>query len=477
MSPSTPRLALLKSEEPEFQAIASSFGRHAASLELVQNLEEAAALVNDGGAPLQGILYPLRIRAGLTGISACVQSKAHPVLSLIPALGISPTKDRLVIDSFYGAGADCVFVVPFEAEQVLMQAVALTRVYQIVKERLAEERDTFALSSGVLSALNSLPEPLVIFDTAAGAKFLNSAAKRLVGIEQDAAIDPEKAHQFFLHLEPALETFLRDCKPRTGLDPKTLGTTVTETDVVSASKQRIPVRCTLTPLVGERGGVLGASAHLQSFAELEDVKQSLLFAQRSHALSLLASAGMLKFLEQQHGGFPVAPVQRFISLSQKEDARCRLSPILTALIEILDSIVPPGLTIITKMGADIESSDLAVALRPSDALQLFGHILLHATRTSGIDGEVTLSAQLDTSPPSQAVVLLCTAEQGPSRALISRDLIGEATNLGVSPTADKNGKLLVGLDAAQVLADRYHVRIEFKTTATSFKVRLRLPLC
>jgi len=490
MIPLLPRLALFKSDEPEFQSIAGLFGRHASSLELIHDLEEAAALVDQDKGPLHAILLPLRIRPGLTGISACIQAKAHPILSSIPALGFSPTKDRAVMEAFYGAGADSVFVLPFEPELVLMQAASLSRVYQIVKERIAQERDSVTFSSGIASALDASPEPIVIFDRQAQPAFLNAAALRVLALEPNVRESPGNTSSLFASLEEPLKGLLNARLPSA---PEETLPFVVDSEILTSGKRRIPMRCTLAPILAESGGILGISAHLQSSAELDELQQTILFAQRSHSLSLLSSAGMLKFLEQQHGGYPVAPVQRFLTLSQKEDARCRLSPILTALIEVLDSIVPPGLSIITKMGAETENVDLAVALRPSDALQLFGHVVLHAARAAGVDGEITLSTQLDSGEqttgegasrsPSAApgVVLLCTAEQGPSRALITRDLVEESMSrmpagFGLKG-GPKGGKLLFGLEAAQVLADRYKVRIEFKTTATSFKVRLRLPRC
>ena len=78
------------------------------------------------------ILVPLQPQGDKSGMAVCLTLRSCPELSEIPIIALSPKKDRAVIESLYGSGADCVHTYEegergIEFDLLLMQLMALNR--------------------------------------------------------------------------------------------------------------------------------------------------------------------------------------------------------------------------------------------------------------------------------------------------------------------------------------------------------------
>jgi hypothetical protein len=115
----------------------------------------------------------------------------------------------------------------------------------------------------------------------------------------------------------------------------------------------------------------------------------------------------------------LTPLQQFLTSIPKETSSVNLSPLLTALTEILDSVFPGSLEVSISI-----DQDSIVLVRPSDAVQMIGHLLLYSALRCGRDGEISVEATPNAEGGQTS--LLISAEHGKSRIAVRTDVIAEA---------------------------------------------------
>ncbi len=439
---------MLRGDDASFSAITSLLGRFAHRVELVHDLDQARELVQHPLRPTQGLLIPLRLHDDSSGIKSCLEAKADPLLSQAPVVGLTPSRDRAILQSFYGAGADSVIPVPFDAEALFFQLDALVRAYRSIAEISAAGKDTLALSKGAVAALDATQEAIVLFDTDYSPVFANAAARSYLIAER--GITPDQLSKLSNELKPSL---------RAALTGKALPTSESKKNSLAA---------TFTQLRGERGLPIGVAVRLAHLADIEYLSHNLEIALRSQALSLLGSAALLNSLTRAHGGYPLTPLHQFFSSISKETPLTPLGPLLTALTEVLDSVLPASLELTVHV-----EGEPTVSLRPSDATRLVGHLLLYTAMRCGKDGSIAVTAEHD--PSAKVVSLLIVGEHGKTRLGVQRDYVEECLSNAQGTQKGSDGeKLVFGLEAAQTIADQYHLQLEYKTNASHTKVRMQV---
>jgi CheY-like chemotaxis protein len=452
---------MLRAVDALHASVAPLFGRSSERLELIRNLDEARSFATRVNAPCEALFVPLSLHDGSSGITCCLQAKADPTLATLPIIGIVPSRDRSVVHSFYGAGADCVVSLPFEADSLYLQAEALARTYRGVRELGQSAKDSLALSAGTLSALEACRDPLLIFGSDYALMYSNAAARNVLLSEH--GITAAQLPRLSEDLRPYLRAAL------TG-----------QRSPVNESAAPTPFGISCTQVRGERGLPIGVAVRLSSTADIEHLGHCLEIGLRSESLALLGSAALLRALEEQHGGYPLTPLHQLTTAIAQEPTRCSVAPLITALTEIIDSVLPSSLEVSVSL-----EQDVPVAVRPSDLLQILGHIWIFAALQSGKDGALSISVDPDgTQMNASTVTILIVGEHSSRRLAVTRDYLQEAVPAFSTPaqahgasrtSVPSSEKLVFGLEAAQKIADRYRISIEYKARHQSTKVRLRLP--
>lgn len=458
---------MLRAVDQLHASLVPLFGRSSERLELIRNLDEARSFATRASAPCEALFIPLSLHDGSSGITFCLQAKADPTLAALPVIGLVPTRDRSVVQSFYGAGADCVVTVPFEADSLYLQAEALARTYRGVRELGQSAKDSLALSAGTLSALEACRDPLLMFGSDYALMYSNPAARKVLLSEH--GITEGQLPRLSEDLKPFLRAALTGQRSTNNDSPPPFG-----------------ISC--TQIRGERGLPIGVAVRLSSTADIEHLGHCLEIGLRSESLALLGSAALLRALSERLGGYPLTPLHQLNTSIAEEPARCLLAPLITALTEILDSVLPSSLEVSVSL-----EQDVPVAVRPSDLLQILGHIWLFAAVQCGKDGALSISVDSDgpQGNPSSVTVLI-VGEHSSRRLAVTRDYIQETVSAFAAPAQSSaqastqasgttrpllhsGEKLVFGLEAAQRIADRYQIPIEYKASNQATKIRLRLP--
>jgi len=465
-----PRVAILQPIEEERTELEKIFRRHDYSLREVLDPADISQLQSEEAAPFDLIAIPLQLSNRTSGISACLQIKSDEALTTIPVLALSPSQDKAVIQAFYGAGADTVLVAPFDADMVFLQIGALARIRRAYDQQLNKNYQESGLLHPVTYAFHSIREGLLLFDTNYQLIFVNQSARHMLGLEQ--AHSPEHFAEIARQFRPIIkqhEICTRNHDPTAQLP---LPCSKQEAVIQRFDKASFAAILNITSLMRNGRATAGYSLALTDQSEVRHLANTLLQAQRTRSLCLLSTAAALHFLHTFHKGTYISAFPYLEQILQQTPRACHLSTTLTALLEAVDLVSHPDVTVKVRL-----QQDLLVAVRPSDFMQMMGHMVLHAVEHAGLRGEVDIDCSRNI--PGEGVTITVHALSRRVTLFPAHDQISQLIQSDFSQVENLQelaNKLDAGLLAAQKIAERYRSSLEYQTQGdTEFRIRVRLP--
>lgn len=454
------RVALFRADDQEFHLLSTALARREHTLELVHNPTELIERVNSQSLDLDAIAVPMRLKS-TSGMSVCLTLKANPAFATVPIIALVPRKDIAIIQSFYGAGADAVLVAPFDPEALHLQIAALARRTQIFREQMLAREDGLGLRGLALRALDLATEGLLIFDGYEALHFANTTAARLFGVSNGQLEVIEASCGPLKDLVRPLLTLTRIDNSAPSF-PEAQRVTITRADGLVRD---LIIRIEMIGSAGQ----MWIAASLTDETEILYLSRAFIQAQRTRSLALLSTSGALHLMQEKLGQIPLKPLHKLQSLLDSERTYASLNQVARTLLEFVDSII----TISTDVRVSF-TSDPLVALRSSDLFQLLGHVILYAIERAGSEGETTISSDLEEG--GREVCVMINAENSKRTGLTT----GRISEMILSETwggaSSETGKLLSGIGAAQQIADRYQISIEYKDQPSALKIRVRLPV-
>lgn len=453
------RVALFRGEGEEYKQLTTLFSRHEYALRIVDTIDDVLSLSQEEGSCFDVIALTVSLAGGESGISTCLSLKAQPALAPIPVLAMMFTKDTATLEAFFSYGADVVMIAPFNPDLLYFQIGAMARQKRAYDEQIEIACNTAGLQAPAISALNCAREGLLLLDDQQQPFFVNKAAEMLLGLEAGlpAAALGEKLETSWLQelllsakkAGPGGYAFKRRISRLDGQSFNALGRIV--------------------PLGGAGGRPCAYAVGMTDGGDLERLSGMLLQGQHLRSIALIAAAAGLKLLADAYSQIPVSALSKLEEMLLEEPERCELNPTVQALLEIVDLLINPGIN----FKVDLKQ-ECFLAIRRADLLQMLGHTVLYAVDQAGLDGEISLSTQ--TPDTSGGLTMIIAAHSKRPTPLVPDDHLHKLMSGQALVESQQTARILRGLEAAQAVADRYGITIEFKSSPATIKIRLKLPL-
>ena len=465
-----PRVALFEPDGDLDAQIRPLFQKHEYSVRVVGGHAEAESLVHEETAPFDALIVPLQLANGSSGIAACIQSKANATLSGIPIIAITPTNDKAVLQALYGAGADIVYPFPIDDDAFFYQITALTRMHRNFQEHINKSIHDTGLMHPVVQAFHSMREGFLLFNPQGTVVFGNQSANVMLGVTGNELENEYQkvARQFKPILREHDATMkLEQEKSASPIKPTNYDVTLYRLD-----DQTFRTVLTVSSVLLE-DSLVGFSVALTNLAEIHHLGNTLIQAQRTRSLCLTMSAAAIRLLEQASGNMLLSPykaVENYIAAAPKS---CSLDRTLTALLETLDLVVNPTVSIRVRV-----AQNLRLAISDSDFFVMMGHIVLHAIEHAGTNGEISITTTENV--PGQGVPITVSSEAQTSTPFVLKDEISQLIRsdyTNVSSLKDLSDKFSFGLYVAQSIAERYRSTVEYQDNQdTVIRTRVCLPV-
>ncbi|MBX7144429.1 MAG: PAS domain-containing protein [Oligoflexia bacterium] len=459
-----PRIAILKPSDDDLSWISPVFERHEYSLRTVSSADEILALINEESAAFDCIVVPPRSAVG-NSLNFLLQVKTRDTLSSVPVLGLLGQKDRALMHSLYGAGADVILLSPLDADMVYEQILALGRQRRAVDELLQRHFEDTGMRQSSINAFNAIREGIVICDHEYALTFINSAGALLLGIKPSHTLEQVQAsvRQFI----PLMQKHAELHSGRSS-DPQER----TDISLYSAITNRLDGRAfkaeaRVTTLRGSQGQTVGYAIALTDLSGILQLSQLLVQAQRTRSLTLLTGAACMQLL----GPGPLhAPLQLIEQALSQQAASASLSDTMTYLLEMLDALILPGVDVKVKA-----RGDWLVALRPSDLFQLMGQLTLLAVENAILGGEIILDV-LD--PQARSVNFVVTSRSESRVRFVQDDLVSQIIEGSLLHLKQgQQNKVSQAFASAQRIATRYRATVIVeRSSELEMRMSVDLPL-
>lgn len=463
-----PRIAVFKTLESESQLLQSVFQRHEYSMRWVERLSEVEDLISDEGNSFDVAVIPLRLSDQSSGITACIQLKSNPALASIPILGLSSSKDKAVIQAFYGAGADVVYVPPFDADLVYLQLSALGRNKRAFDEEIRLHAEDLGLRHSAMQALHCSRDALLIFDRDSKVVFANQTAFFLLGITStESTIDSAFISDTF---NPLIKSHIEKhpSRPAASVEERS---SFTRRTLTRSNDRGFSATISIVTITSTRGETVGFGVSVRDRSEVEQLANLLGQSQRALSLSLFAASGLQHI--PQIGGTPTiaSPILRTEAIQAQEPLNTKLGDVLTSLLEALDLIINP----VTSIKVSV-SGDWSLAIRRGDLFKLLGAMIMDGVEYCSMGGEVTLDAKSEDA----LVYLIVVSESKRITPYPQNDEISELIRGRSQVSSEENPNaqdLSMGLRSAQEIAKKYSSEIEYQDSGAGLmKTRVKLAL-
>ena len=343
MGQQIPRVALFEPDAELDAEIRPLFNKNEYSVRVVSGHEEAESLVHEEAAPFDVLIIPLQLSDGSSGIASCIQSKGNQVLSGIPILAITPSNERAILQALYGAGADIVYSLPADDDAFYLQVTSLARMHRNFNEQINKSITDTGLMHPVVQSFHSMREGFLLFNPQGTVVFANNSAQALLGV---TGVDIENEYQRIARqFKPIIKE--HDAAVKLDQEAQNYESPSNTYDVTLYRLDNQTFRTILfvsSVLIGDRE-LVGFSVALTNLAEIHHLGNTLVQAQRTRSLCLTMSAAALRLLEMESGNMILSPykaVEEFIASAPKT---CSLDRTLTALLETLDLVVNPSVSI------------------------------------------------------------------------------------------------------------------------------------
>ena len=437
-------IALLLPEDEHLEEITEPLSRHQVELEEFENVSEFLDKAASNPKEYDAVIVPMRLQDGSSGVGSAVQVKGEFSTGEIPLIMITYSHDKAVIQSLFELGADGVFVTPLEIETILLYIEALNRQREFWQERNSTGPSKIDSFSALLEIFDHMPRGVIFLDAELNLLHINSLAFKLIG-------DPELSAN-----RKTINKILKKAR-----DP--------EVPVLIAGTDGRELSTTVTPI--SSGETLIHTIIIEDLSELSHISEIHHTSQRTRTLTLLTAAASLTFLQKTGTGVIVSPLLRIEEFLKNESMTTSLNILSTSLLEFLDLIIDPNVV----LKVDIRE-ERPVAVLPSDAFQIIGHLLLYAVDFVAGKGEISVVAEEYT--PGEGVVLTFIADTRRLSPINSSDYLESALSAEhLLNDAAPAGKLSFGLQAAQNIARAYRCEIEYRQPQENIiKLRVGFPL-
>jgi CheY-like chemotaxis protein len=467
-----PRVAVLKPQAEDEDVILDAFKKHTYSLRVVPDMAAVRELQAEEGSRFDLIAVPLRLAGEpSSGITACIQIKSDEILTTTPILALSLSPDKAIIQAFYQHGADVLFVPPFDGDMIYHQIGSIARLKRSFDERLNQGYHDTGLLHPVMHAFHSMREGLFLADINHHLIFANVSARKMLGI-RDVKEEPDLT-AIAEQIKPFLKQHQTAMQAQSLKTPETLLCSSYDTTIKRVNNDSFKATINITSLMRDKNALAGYSVAVIDLSEVHHLANTLMQSQRTRSLCLLTTAACMRFLESIKQGGRVSAIPYLEQLLQQSPRSCPLSSTLTALLEAVDLVINPKISVKVRI-----EQDLYLAVRTPDFYQMMGYILLHAVEHAGISGETGLS----TTPniPGEGVIITVIAESRRVTPFQAQDQISQLIQSDFSNMAsfkDITEKVSFGLLAAQKIAEKYRTTIEYQQPSeTLMKVRVKLPI-
>lgn len=443
-----PRIALFPPFESDSESVEALFRRHEYSIRRIKSVDEMEALRLEEQAQFDVAVVPLRMEGGASGAGMCLQLKSHEHLSAVPILGLAPLRDLAFIQSFYGAGADAVAVAPHDSDLIFLQIGALAREKRAFEEQLRIRTESQGLRSSTLGALDATREGLLIYDARDTLLYANKSSHLLLALPEKSALSAQRCFDQF--------------KPYLHLASKAAGG-VTQASLIRGNGQSFSATLRISGIFDKGNVRIGAAVAISDRAEIEQMGSRLMQAERLTSLCLFGIAGCLEL----QGNLNAPLLKSIEDRIQSGASSVELGGFLTTMLEILDGVIDPQVTVKV-----VAPSKLQLAVKPAHLLALIGHMLFFAANYVGKGGFVTIEA----TPDDKNALIKISADSTKPIVFIPEDPLSNMLQGKLDQGAPDQGKLSIGLIAAQEVAGMYGAILEYQDSPTQVKIRVRVPL-
>lgn len=465
-----PRVALFKADETSASEQEDLFKKHEYGLRVVKRIDQVTELIVEEGDSFDTIIIPLQLYDGSSGITNCIQIKSDELLASTPIVGLSHSKDQAVIQAFFGAGADIVLNAPFDADQLYLQIGALCRLKRAFDEKLNREYQESGLIHPVMEGFHSVREAVLLWDTNYNVLFVNQSGRAMLGLSENYSNTELK------QLGAQLKPFVKEHDSEMRLQPLEEHyehrSTLTDTSVIRIDKRSFRARLTVTTLTRGPSDVVGYSMAITDLSEIQHLSNTLLQGQKTRSLCLLTTAATINLLEQMHRQRILSPTKYIDDLLSRSQRSCALNSSITSLLETLDLVINPNMSIRVKV-----DQDLHLAVRQADFFQMIGLLILHAVEYAGTSGETSIHTS--NNVPGQGVSITITSESKRVTPFAKEDQMASLIQGDfeeITRTGDVGGAQNFGLYAAQKIAERYRTTVQYQQpNETIIKIRVLLP--
>jgi|GEM_PF-3486084 len=462
MTNSQPSVVIFQSEFSE-QLLNAFSERNFNTLE-VQSSSEITRLIKQEGLNLDAIVVPLRLPKEKSGIAAILELRTESSSTLIPVLAISPSKEKTVIQALYEVGADVVMPAPLDDDLISFQVQSMRRARRAVETYFESRSEDLALQRSFFNAFHLMREGLLLFGPDFNLLFANQNAKTLLGIEDTTPVDV---------LEEMFRSFLQQHERNTSTS-RNLRAQVSKFEALlnRTDNQSFRSMCRVSTLLDYNMEVCGYACAFNDMGEMTQLTLTLLQAQRTRSLCLLTAACSVEALDPATSNSPlISPVIKIEQFLRGHPQFCSLNAVLTSVMEFIDLVISPDITVKVNV-----SKDPDVSMPGADLFQLLGHLILHAVEFSGRGGETLV--QVDPTVPGEGVPVLIIARTKRVTPFLSDDRLSELLqgDLQLASNAENLDKMAVGLSAAQKIASQYRTNIEYRhANDSTMKLRIKLP--
>lgn len=414
-------LAILKPDPNSVAAFGSALARLQQHGREFGSLDELVAEGENAAERFDAIVIPLRLGDLSSGITTCLQLRANDAFLLVPILGISPSPDKALIQSFFRAGADVVLAGAIDADILVLQAESLARRKRFYEgERHRQHEELLRLRDSTAEAFHTVRDGLLLLSSAGDVVFINHAARTALGVAGDAhaevpaVIGRQLADLIAKHRSELLPAAATASRRADGL-------------LVALSRvdgQQFFATLRVCPLRGgDAGSSVGYVVSFEDFSALREVSELVEQERRYQNLVLVLAATVLKLMDAPDLGSPNDPLGRLRAVLKKDEGDASISNVMTSLTELLDLIVPDGVRLKVAL-----PPNLRVAITSTALYRLFGLTLFRILRLTGPDVELAVTLRSDQRPGSVAIEVRATSQRSVSISdddPLLRALLGE----------------------------------------------------
>ncbi len=415
--------------------------------------EEAEQIISDLGQGFDAAIIPIKLIGENNGLTLCNNIVQSDLFKQTITILVD---DELNRDS-YLCGADFVT----RSEDLHFQ---LQRVFELKNKLSTQEVKTS--ESLLFSALNSSTNGVLLFDPKKGLVYVNSYGANLLGlpyptqVKDFSAIEDQFKNILLEHLSAYKVNKLKNKN----------FTSSYEMNVVRYDKYTFQASCNVYTVLNEKDQVKYLGLSLENINNIRYLSNKLIQAQQLNAVFFnVCSSCFMPYIDENKR----FSIVNFIKDVQEElPDRCEIYPSITFLIEIMDLISSKD----KNFKIDVDRNYI-LPLKSSDFIQILGLILLYISDNAPHNGVIKINTS--SYIPGEGIYLTVLTESlnnsiPPSGEVVYRLLSGDFSD--ILSVDDAIEKTALELAAAQNIADRYGISIEYQNSNSYIKARFKLPV-